>query len=154
MSKYNIRPAEVKDYEELVAMYIDLIETIYSGFEIKESAYFHRVVIRWYEQQKDIVICETEDGEIAGFTLGYIEDIGIVEPYYNGDIAYVKPKFRKTKVAYMLYHNVVKWAKSRGLRCVAKAYVGDGNSEKIDNIQGRFGSPRYVEFVTGEIKNG
>jgi len=154
MANYTIRPAELTDFKELVEMYIDLIKTLYKGFNIKEDIYFHRIVIGWFETKKDIVVCETDSGDIAGFTLGYIDDIGIVDPYYNGDIAYVKPEYRKTRVAYLLYMNVVKFAKQQGLRCIAKAFIGDGNAEKIDRIQGRFGEPRYIEYITGEVKNG
>lgn len=155
MSKYNIRSAKVSDYEEIVLMYIELIKVLYSGFNIKENAYFYRIVIGWFENNKDIVICETDTGEIAGFTLGFIEDIGIVDPYYNGDIAYVKPEFRKTRVAYLLYKNVVDYATNiLKMRCIAKAFVGDGNKEHIDKIQSRFGSPRYIEYITGEVKDG
>lgn len=155
MSKYEIRPAELSEFEELVKMYMDLIKVLYKGFNIKDSAYFYRIVIGWFETQKDIVVCvDKSNGEIAGFTLGYIDDIGIVDPYYNGDIAYVKPEYRKTRVAFLLYQNVVKYAEKLKMRCIAKAFVGDGNIEKIDKIQSRFGKPRYIEFITGEVQNG
>lgn len=143
-----LRPAQLSDYTELVEMYKELSKAVYQGMKIGEDIFFYGVVVDWFKTQKDVVICETEDGEIAGFTLAYIEDLGIIEPYYYGDIAYVKPQYRKTKAAYKLYHNVVNYGKKQGLKVQAKAYVGGGNRDKVDKIQGRFGKPQFVEYIT------
>lgn len=143
-----LRVAGLNDYNELVAMYKDLVHTVYDGMKIGEDIFFHGVVTQWYQTNKDIVICETDDGKIAGFTLAYKEDLGIIEPYYFGDIAYVKPEYRKTRAAYLLYHNVVEYGKKLGLKVQAKAFIGGGNKERIDKLQGRFGSPQFVEYRT------
>lgn len=144
----NLRQATLGDYNDLVEMYKDLIKTVYHGMKISEDIFIHGVVLGWYQSKKDIVICETKEGKIAGFSLAYIEDIMIIEPYYKGDIAYVKPEYRKTKAAYLLYNGVVKTAKDIGMRVIASAYIGNGNAEKIDKIQSRFGTPQFIEFRT------
>lgn len=143
-----LRPAEMKDYTELVTMYKDLCSIVYHDMKLGDDIVFYATVVEWFKGTRDIVIAETDKGEIAGFTLAFIENIMIVEPYYFCDIAYVKPEFRKTRAAYMLYHNCVKYAKELGLRAHAKAFIGNGNKDQVDKIQGKFASPEFIEFRT------
>lgn len=145
-----LRNATLSDYEEIVQVYKDLTKTVYEGMEIKDDIFFYGVVLEWFKKRSDIIICETNDGDIAGFTLAYVEDILIVEPYYYGDVAYIKPEYRKSRAAYLMYHNVVDMGKAKGLKVVAKAYVGNGNKNKVDKLQERFGSPQFIEYRTGE----
>lgn len=144
-----LRKALLVDYPELVDMYKKLTITIYDGFEIGEDIFFHGVVQRWFQSKKDIVICEKDDGTITGFSVGYIDDIGIVKPYYYGDVAYVKPQFRKGRTAYLLYNNVVDYAEQQGLQLIAKAFVSEDNTDKVDKIQAKFGKPRFIEYHKG-----
>jgi len=141
-----LRPANLKDYHELVFMFKDLIETVYDGFEIGEDIFFYGVVQSWYQNKKDIIVCEKEDGTITGFSVAYIEDIGIVRPYYYGDLAYVKPKHRKGRTAFLLYNNVVDYAEKLKLSLVAKGFIGNEDENKVAQIQAKFGSPFFVEF--------
>ena len=144
-----LRAGKLTDYEELVDMFKDLIVTVYDGFEIGEDIFMHGTVQQWFKDQKDIVICETEEGEITGFTLGYIEDIGIVHPYYFGDLAYVKPEFRSGRSAYMLYNNLVEYADGQRMPLMAKAFVSEENKDQVDKLQSRWGKPRFVEYHRG-----
>ena len=146
-----LRPATLKDYNELVEMFKDLIAVVYKGFNLGSDIYYHGTVQDWFKSNKDIVICETKDGEVAGFTLAYVENIGIVQDYYFGDIAYVKPKFRKGRAAYLLYNNVVDYADQLGLPLVAKAFMGD---DRVDKIQSKFGEPFLMEFKRLKKKQG
>ena len=102
-----LRPATLADHEELVEMFSDLIGTVYKGFRLGQKFFFHRTVIAWFEKNNNVVICEKDDGTIVGISMGYVDDIGFIEPYYKGEIAYVKPEYRKTRCAFMLYNNVV-----------------------------------------------
>jgi len=95
--------------------------------------------------KRDVVLCVNEKDEITGFSLGYVDDPGFIKPYYYGDIAYVKPQFRKGRTAYLLYNNVVDYADQLGLPLIAKAYVGD-TANRVDKIQSKFGDPLFVEF--------
>ena len=142
-----LRPATLNDFVELVQMYKDLIKTVYHNMNLSEDIYFYGAVIEWFKQKKDIIIAE-QDGVIAGFTLGYVENLQIVEPYYFGDIAYIKPEFRKSRAAYMLYNNVVNYGKELGLKVEARAFIGNGNANKIDKIQSKFGVPEFIHFRT------
>lgn len=145
-----LRPARLMDHEELVGMFTDLIKTIYKGFVIGEPLFFHRNVIAWFEKNNNVVICEKDDGTIVGFSMGYIDDIGFIEPYYKGEIAYVKPEYRKTRAAYMLYNNVIDFAKKRNLKVISSAYVGNGNQDQVDKLQSRWGKPMFVEYTTAQ----
>ena len=138
-----LRPATINDYLELVEMYKELTKIVYQGFEIGEDIFMHGTVQKWYLENRDIVICETKDGKIAGFTMGYREDIGIIKPYYFADVAYVKPEHRKTRAAYLLYNNIVSYADQLGLPLIAKAFIGEDRNEKI---QSKFGEPFLMEF--------
>lgn len=145
-----LRPAELSDYTELAKMYKELSRIVYFNFELKDDIYFYGIVMDWFKFEKNVVVCETDDGKIAGFTLAYVEDIGIIDPYYYGDVAYVKEEYRKTKAAYLLYNNVVKYGKSLGMKVIAKAFVGNGNKNRVDKIQEKFGKPVFIEFMTEE----
>ena len=149
-SMMKLRPGKLADYNEIVDMFKDLIVTVYDGFEIGEDIFFHGTVQGWYKDNKDIVVCVNDSGEITGFSLGYVEDIGIVKPYYFGDVAYVKPKFRKGRSSYLLYNNVVEYSENLGLPLIAKAFVSEENKDKVDKIQARWGKPRFVEYHKGK----
>ena len=145
----NIRPATTRDYAELVDMYKELIYGVYDGFEKGEDIYFHGAVQNWFTQKKDVIVCEKGDGTITGFSLAFVESIGVIEPYYYGDSAYVKPEFRKGRTAYLLYNNVVDYAAQQGLPVIAKAFVSEENENKVDKIQAKFGKPRFIEYYRG-----
>ena len=101
-----LRQATLNDFEELVSMYKELIKIVYHNCKLSDDIFFYGAVIEWFRQKKDIIVAEV-DGKVAGFTLAYVENLQIIEPYYFGDIAYVKPEFRNTRAAYLLYNNVV-----------------------------------------------
>ena len=142
-----LRQATLNDFEELVGMYKELIKIVYHNCKLSDDIFFYGAVIEWFRQKKDIIVAEV-DGEVAGFTLAYVENLQIIEPYYFGDIAYVKPKFRKTRVAYLLYNNVVTYGRELGLKVEARAFIGNGNANKIDKIQSKFGVPEFIHFRT------
>jgi len=142
-----LRKATLEDFTELVLMYKDLIKTVYHNMKLSDDIFFYGAVIEWFKLNKDIIIAEHE-GNIAGFTLAYVENLQIVEPYYFGDIAYVKPEYRKTRCAYLLYNNVVNFGKELGLKVEARAFVGNGNKNKVDKLQTRFGVQEFIHFRT------
>lgn len=150
-----LRTAKLADYEELVAMYKELLKVVYHGMQPGEDIFIYGAVQNWYQRNSDIVIAyKEEDDTITGFSCSYVEDIGVVQPYYYGDLLYIKPEFRKGKSAYLLYNNVVNYAKKRGLPVIAKAYVGNGNKEKVDKIQERWGKAIFTEYTTGGVNHG
>lgn len=143
---YKLRNAEISDYQEVTMMYKELVKIIYSTRKIGEDYFFYRTVMGWVQAGKDIVVCE-KDGELCGFTLGYIDDMGgITETIYNAEVAYVKPKYRKTRVAYMLYTNVANYVDEMGLALQSCAFIGN-NENKVDQIQQKLGCvPTFIQM--------
>ena len=150
-----IRIATIADHEVLVEMFTDLITTIYKGFTLGQPFFFHRQVIAWFEKGNDVIICEKNDGTVVGFSMGYVDDIGFIERYYKGEIAYVKEEFRNGRGAYMLYNNLANYAEQQGMKIISSAYVGGGNRDQVDKIQSRWGVPLFIEYTTaGKEDNG
>lgn len=141
-----IRIATIDDYNELVEMYKNLLEIIYTDMQIGKDIFIHGAVQNWFRSNYDIIICEKDDGTTTGFSVAYVQDVGIIEPYYMGELAYVKPEFRNGRTAYLLYTNVLKYADNQGLPVVAKAFVGNGGRDKVEQIQAKFGECRFVEY--------
>ena len=148
-----LRNATVADHDVLVEMFSDLITTIYKGFKIGQPFFFHRTVIAWFEKNNDVIICEKDDGTVVGFSMGYVDDIGFIEAYYKGEIAYVKPEFRKTRCAYLLYNNLANYAKQQGFHIISSAYVGGDNRDQVDKLQSRWGKPMFIEYTTAQGAN-
>ncbi len=142
-----IRPARLQDFEEITKMYKELIKTVYKGFHIKEDIFFYGIVQGWYQNNKTIMTSyEDETEKITGFSLSYVEDVGFTPPYVKGELAYIKPEFRKGKSAYKLYHHVVELADNMKMNLVSSGYVGDGAEDKIEQIMSRFGEPFLLEM--------
>lgn len=140
-----IRKFELDDFEEVVGMYQALTAEIYCDRKQGAKYFFYRTVVDWVANGRNIIIAD-KDGEVVGFTMGYIDPCGgVTETVYNGELAYVKPKYRKTRAAYMLYHNVSNFAKEQGLTLVANAYIG-GN-DNVDKIQQKLGGkPKFISM--------
>ena len=75
-----LRNATLADFTELVSMYKDLSKIVYHNLKINDDIFFYGTVIEWFKRKRDIVIAD-DNGTIAGFTLAYVEDLQIVEPY-------------------------------------------------------------------------
>lgn len=138
-----LRKFELCDYEEVVTMYQDLTKEIYFDRTIGEKYFFYRSVSSWIDSGKDIIVCE-KDGQLLGFTLGFVDNCGgITNAVYSGEIAFVKPEYRKTRAAYLLYHNVSDYANEQGLTLIANAFLAGEN--KVDKIQKKLGgTPRFI----------
>jgi hypothetical protein len=142
-----IRVATLDDFEDVTKMYKELIKTVYKGFEIKEDIFFYATVTGWYDRQYSIMVSEKDDGTLTGFSMCHIEDIKFIEPYIKGELAYVKPEYRKGRSAYLLYNNIVELAKNMNLPLISSGFIGGGEVDKIDRIMSKFGQPLFKEFV-------
>jgi len=140
----SLRKMELRDYEQVVNMHIDFIATIYPNRELGEYIHFYNMVSAWINHQKHIYVTE-KDGELTGYSVSSVDyNHGLTEPVYFGEIAYVKPKYRKGKSAYLLYNNVVNIADELGLRLTANAFI---SKDKIDQIQEKFsGEPQFIVY--------
>lgn len=121
-----IRPFFLSDYENVVDMYYDFVKEVFSNRKIGDKYFFSKAVMNWINTGKHIMVVE-KDNSIIGFSMAYVDEYGgLTEPFYNGEIAYVKPEFRHSKAVYLLYNNVVEVAKEMNLLIVANGRVENG----------------------------
>ena len=120
------------DYEDVVDMYYNFTKDVYPDRKIGYRYFFYKEVMKWVNLSNHIIVAKK--GDIAvGFSLSYVdENAGLTNTIYNGVIAYVKPEYRKTKAAYMLYKNVSSKAKEIGLTLMANGLVTNGVSDMIE----------------------
>ena len=129
----NLRRITLEDFEEVVQMYYDFtVEVFGSQRKISPKYFYYKAVIDWINSSKDVIIAE-KDSTIVGFSMAYVDDFGgLTEPVYNGEIAYVKPEYRKTRAGYMLYKNVVAYADEIKMTLVANGRVDNGVDKMIE----------------------
>ena len=129
----HIRPMKLDDYEEVVDMFYRMYKEMYSGIrKVNPKYFFYRAVYGWINDKKHVIIAE-KDGVICGFTMSYVDDFGgLTEPVYNGEIAYIKPEFRKTRAAYLLYNNGMEYARELGMNAISSSRVENGVDKMIE----------------------
>lgn len=122
----NIRQFMIPDFEEVVNMYYDFTKEVYPERDIGEKYFFYKKVIEWINDSYDVVLAYNEK-EIVGFTMCY-QDMcnGLTEPIYQCELAYIKPEYRKTRTAYLLYNNAYEYAKQLGMQISSNGRVENG----------------------------
>ena len=121
----------ITDYEEVVDMYYEFTKEVYPDRQIGYRYFFYKEVMKWINHGNDIVVVKNDNG-IVGFSMAYVDDNnGLTEPIYNGVLAYVKPEYRKTRAAYLLYNNVYSLARDKNLIVNANGLVTNGVSDMI-----------------------
>ena len=128
---FTLRRMLLPDFEEVVDMYYNFTSDVYPERSIGERYFFYKEVMSWINNKRDVIIVE-KDGTIVGFSLSYVDyNNGLTNPFYNGVIAYVKPEYRKTRAAYLLYKNMSDYAHENGLTVTANGLVTNGVSKMI-----------------------
>ena len=126
-----LRKMSLKDYEEVVDMYYNFTKDVYPDRKIGERYFFYKEVMSWINNSRDVILVKKDDITV-GFSLSYVDmNGGMTEKIYNGVIAYVKPEYRKTRAAYMLYKNISEYAKDKELTLVANGLATNGVSNMI-----------------------
>ena len=126
-----LRKLELDDFEEVVDMYYSFTKEVYPDRKIGKRYFFYKEVMSWINNSRDVILVEKDD-IIVGFSLSYIDlNGGMTEKIYNGVIAYVKPEYRKTRAAYLLYKNVSDYAKEQELTLMANGLATNGVSDMI-----------------------
>lgn len=138
---YSLKTFKLDSYEELVSMFYDMYCEIYHDRKIGLKYRYYQKVIEWIEKNHNIIVCY-KDNIAVGFTLSYMVQDGLTEPYYFGELAYVKPEYRKTRASYMLYKNVVNYAEELGMLLVSNSRIENG----VDSmVQKHFNTtPTYI----------
>ena len=134
-----LRKAEYDDYEAIVAMYYDLVETVYPERKLAPMMYFYKLVASWFDDQNANHIRVVEkDGELVAFSLATFDNVqGVTETVYHADIAYVKPEYQKTRAGYLMYMDIVNWSIQNGFVLQTSAIPETGAD---DIIEKRFNS--------------
>jgi hypothetical protein len=102
-----IREYQDTDFEQIVQMYYCLLHEVYPNHKIKGIAHCYQNVLNWINWNYDIMVTYKDD-EITGFGLCYMDSMGgAVEDYYQGEIIYIKPEYRKGRSAYLIYHTAM-----------------------------------------------
>jgi GNAT superfamily N-acetyltransferase len=137
-----IRRYSIADYEELVKMHYEFISEIYSDRKIGYMYSFYKMVDEWMSLKKDIVVAEYK-GKLIGYTVAHVDAMGgLTEPVYNGEIAYVREKYRKGRASYLLYKNVVDYAKENGLKVVSSSRLENGVDKMV--MKHFNAKPKYI----------
>lgn len=137
-----IREYQESDYEEIVDMYYELIKMLYPNHTIKSKQHFHMNVINWLNWNYDIIVTYNEEA-ITGFSMCYVDSMGgIVEDYYQGEIIYIKPEYRKGRSAYLIYHTNMAYAESRGMILATNA----SDITESSGISAKLGDKIYTHY--------
>lgn len=111
----NIRPAEGNDIPELVQMYRSLLVIAYPQRRIAPTEVLYGLVVQWFKNKDTITIVYNDDG-LVGFTLMNFNNAGgSTETVIDAEISYVKPQYRKSRAAYLLYKEGLKYAVHMGM---------------------------------------
>ena len=136
-----LRKFNLNDYEEVVSMHHSFISEVFEDRKINPKYFFHKEVMSWINDSKDIVVAY-KDETIVGYTMCYLDQFnGLTEPVYTAEICYVKPEYRKTKAAYLLYKNGYNYSIELGVPIVVSARVESGVDvmiEKHFNLEKEF----------------
>lgn len=137
-----IRAYNPNDFEEIVDMYYKMIHEVYPHRQFKSKQYFYRNVMRWLDLNYDIMITE-KDGVITGFCMCYYDSMGgICDDFYQAECVYVKPEYRKTKSAYLMYHSVMIYADKMGLLISTNA----AETTESHKISDKFGLKLFSHY--------
>ena len=137
-----IRAFKDTDFEEVVDMYYKLVHDVYPHRTFKAKAYFYKNVLNWIEWNYDIIITE-DNGVVSGFAMCYVDSMGgICEDYYEGECIYVKPKYRKGRSAYLMYHTNMNYAEKMGYILSTSA----SDVTESSHISAKLGTKLFTKF--------
>ncbi|MDR3178404.1 MAG: GNAT family N-acetyltransferase [Campylobacteraceae bacterium] len=125
-----MRVREIYDYlifsdekKELVIMFENLIKEVYGSLagDIKDR--YKEEVENWiYSTYLNLFLAYNDKNEVIGFAVGeYVENSFCVK-HYIGLHCYVKPMFRKTRAAYLLYKAIIDRADKYNLPILVNAF--------------------------------
>ncbi len=137
-----VREYHDTDFEEVVEMYMALIHELYPNHKIKPVQHFCSNILNWINWNYDIILTYNEEA-ITGFSMCYIDSMGgIVEDYYQGEIIYIKPQYRKGRSAYMIYKTNIAMADSQGMILATNA----SDTTESSHISNKLGVKTYTHY--------
>ena len=111
-----IRNATIGDYEEIVEMYYELMKVCFPHRKLGAKIFFYEKIRNWFYNKNNELRVVQKDDEIIGFSMCYVDNIEMItEDVLNADMVYIKPKYRKTRAAYLIWDTLVNRAKELGI---------------------------------------
>lgn len=145
-----IRPAKGSDIPELVQMYKELLEIAYPQRKIAPIEILYQIVSDWFSNKSKITIAYDED-TIVGYTLmTYNNAGGATETVLDAEISFVKEEYRKSRAAYLLYKEGLKYAIFMGM-----GVMSTSNPDSAPIMKKRYNSEltfAHFEISTEYIK--
>jgi len=127
-----IRQFTIDDYEVVVDMLHRLYKETHGYKTINPKYFFYKEVMSWINDSKDIVVA-VKDDEVIGFTLCFVKEYnGLCDSVYHGEYGYVYEKNRKSRAAYMLYHNAYKYSRELGMLMSITNSISSGASDMVE----------------------
>lgn len=137
-----IREYQESDFLEIINMYHALLHEVYPNRNIKPIQYACRNVLNWIDWNYDIMVTYKGD-EITGFSLCYMDSMGgVVDDFYQGEIVYIKPEYRKGRSAYLIYNTAMNIADKLGVILSTNA----SDITESSHISKKLGQPLYTQF--------
>jgi hypothetical protein len=118
------------EISQLVFMFNSLIFETFKDIALYDINEYVEEVLYW-KKRGDIYITVNDDNIITGFAYGYVMPRSFTKSHYIGEYAYVKPKFRRGRSAYLLYNKIADRAMELKLPIFSKAYFPNNNVDKI-----------------------
>lgn len=123
----------LEHYEELVDMYYEFTKEVYPDRKIGFKYSFYLAISEWINKKHDIVLAMNND-TVCGFSMCYVDEVdGLTEPMYRAEIAYVKPKYRRGRAAYMLYNNAYKYSKDIDMKIITLSRISNGTDKMVED---------------------
>jgi phage regulator Rha-like protein len=123
-----IRRFTLDDYEDVVGMHYDFIKEVFSDRVISPKYFFYKEVGSWINDSKNIIVAY-KGKTIVGYTLAYVDQFnGLTSPVYNAEIAYIKPEYRNSKAAYLLFKNTSDYAKEQNMTLITNGRIENGTA--------------------------
>lgn len=129
-----LRKFQLEDFEELVDMLYAFTKETNEGLKLNPKYFYYKQVIFMINSKNnDVVLAVNKDGIICGFSYCRLDTMdNLLEAFYNCEYCYVKPEFRKTRAAYMLYKNSYKYAIEKKLTLRVSGRIENGVAKMIE----------------------
>ena len=120
------------EYEEVVDMYYEFTKEVYINRKIGSKYFFYKNVINWINTNKDVIIAKNNN-DITGFSMSYTDNSsGTLDTIYQTIIVYVKPEYRKSRAAYLMYKNVSDLANEKKISHASTGSIVTGGADIIE----------------------
>jgi GNAT superfamily N-acetyltransferase len=149
---------EIYDYlifsyekQELITMFESLIKEVYGSLagDIKDR--YEKEVKNWIDSSYiNLFLAYNDKNEVIGFAVGEYVEKSFCVKHYIGLHCYVKPIFRKTRAAYLLYKAIIDRADNYNLPILVNAY----QQNETKSIMKKLTDRELFKTHVREAKNG